>query len=132
MRQDLQPSLRGLHLQVTQNKLVFAFIQLLNGLGCTGSGIDVIAARFQYCFQGQACGWIVIDEQYGLRITEILDGQSDPELMQPVARAAAAAAAVDDDDGDGADGADETDGATEAQGAPEQAAPAGRSGAGEG
>jgi flagellar motor switch protein FliN len=29
---------------------------------------------------------VVIDEQYGLRITEILDGQSDPELMAPPAR----------------------------------------------
>ena len=27
---------------------------------------------------------VVIDEQYGLRITEILDGQPDPELPQPV------------------------------------------------
>lgn len=34
---------------------------------------------------------VVIEEQYGLRITEILDGQSDPELMQPAASAGAAA-----------------------------------------
>jgi flagellar motor switch protein FliN/FliY len=32
---------------------------------------------------------VVIDEQYGLRITEILDGQHDAELAQPAARAAA-------------------------------------------
>jgi flagellar motor switch protein FliN len=58
---------------------------------------------------------VVIDEQYGLRITEILDGQSDPELMEPGAHAAAGA------DGAGADGASE-----------EPAAPAEESGAGEG
>ncbi|MGO9321187.1 MAG: flagellar motor switch protein FliN [Solirubrobacteraceae bacterium] len=33
---------------------------------------------------------VVIDEQYGLRITEILDGQSDPELAHAVAPAPAA------------------------------------------
>ena len=32
---------------------------------------------------------VVIDEQYGLRITEILDGQPEPELVQPGAPAAA-------------------------------------------
>jgi flagellar motor switch protein FliN/FliY len=58
---------------------------------------------------------VVIDDQYGLRITEILDGQSDPELMEPGSRAAASA------DGAGADGASE-----------EPAAPAEESGAGEG
>ena len=31
---------------------------------------------------------VVIDEQYGLRITEILDGQSDAEPAQPLASAA--------------------------------------------
>ncbi len=31
---------------------------------------------------------VVIEEQYGLRITEILDGQPDPEFVEPVARAA--------------------------------------------
>jgi flagellar motor switch protein FliN len=35
---------------------------------------------------------VVIDEQYGLRITEILDGQSDSELSEPVAEADADAA----------------------------------------
>jgi flagellar motor switch protein FliN len=28
---------------------------------------------------------VVIDEQYGLRITEILDGQPDPEFVEPAA-----------------------------------------------
>jgi flagellar motor switch protein FliN/FliY len=31
---------------------------------------------------------VVIDEQYGLRITEIIDGHQDTELAQPVAVAA--------------------------------------------
>ncbi len=35
---------------------------------------------------------VVIDEQYGLRITEILDGQPDSELVQPTATAGAAQA----------------------------------------
>ena len=29
---------------------------------------------------------VVIDEQYGLRITEILDGQQEPELAEPSSR----------------------------------------------
>ncbi len=49
---------------------------------------------------------VVIDEQYGLRITEILDGQSDQEPIASVARV----------DGDGQ---------AEAQPATEQDAPAG-------
>jgi flagellar motor switch protein FliN len=44
---------------------------------------------------------VVIDEQYGLRITEILDGQPDPELIEPVARAAEAAQATDSAEGEG-------------------------------
>jgi flagellar motor switch protein FliN len=44
---------------------------------------------------------VVIDEQYGLRITEILDGQPDPELIDPVARAAEAAQATDSAEGEG-------------------------------
>jgi flagellar motor switch protein FliN len=57
---------------------------------------------------------VVIDEQYGLRITEILDGQSDTEPTQPVAPAASG------------------DGVPDAQAAPEQDTPAEESGAGEG
>lgn len=41
---------------------------------------------------------VVIDEQYGLRITEILDGQPDAELIEPVAAPAAQTAG----DGNGA------------------------------
>ncbi len=58
---------------------------------------------------------VVIDEQYGLRITEILDGQPDQELVEAdagaaagegagegeQAQAAAAAGASGDGDGDG-------------------------------
>jgi len=38
---------------------------------------------------------VVIDEQYGLRITEILDGQHDAELSQPGAGAPAADVAAE-------------------------------------
>ena len=41
---------------------------------------------------------VVIDERYGLRITEILDCQANPELMESVAQGAAAQA---DGEGDG-------------------------------
>jgi flagellar motor switch protein FliN len=58
---------------------------------------------------------VVIDEQYGLRITEILDGQSDPELTESAARAAGAA-----------------DGEPAEQGAPRQDAPEQDAGSGEG
>jgi flagellar motor switch protein FliN/FliY len=63
---------------------------------------------------------VVIEEQYGLRITEILDGQSDPELMEPAARGATAV------DGASADGINGEPAASE------QAAPTEEPGAGEG
>ncbi len=51
---------------------------------------------------------VVIDEQYGLRITEILDRESDPELAEPSAASApeemtaeAAVEAKDEADGGG-------------------------------
>jgi flagellar motor switch protein FliN/FliY len=68
---------------------------------------------------------VVIDEQYGLRITEILDRQSAPELLESGAPAASARepGAVDmaDADGAAAGGAAAGAGATpaEAAGAPE-------------
>jgi flagellar motor switch protein FliN/FliY len=42
---------------------------------------------------------VVIDEQYGLRITEILDGQQDSELVRPAAAPAAQAAGEGEDEG---------------------------------
>ncbi|MGP0102125.1 MAG: flagellar motor switch protein FliN [Solirubrobacteraceae bacterium] len=66
---------------------------------------------------------VVIDEQYGLRITEILDGQSDPasspegELAQP----AAGAAGSGDGDGDGAGQQDATPASVAAEPAAEAA-----------
>jgi flagellar motor switch protein FliN/FliY len=40
---------------------------------------------------------VVIDEQYGLRITEILDGQPEPEFAEPLAPAAAGEDAGEDE-----------------------------------
>jgi flagellar motor switch protein FliN len=54
---------------------------------------------------------VVIDERYGLRITEIIDGQADTELIEPAARAAAdGEAEVELEQGDLTEEAAATDG----------------------
>jgi flagellar motor switch protein FliN/FliY len=68
---------------------------------------------------------VVIDEQYGLRITEILDGQPDPELIEPAALAAAAEAEAEGE-------AEAEEKVVPEQAVPEQAAAADGSSAGEG
>lgn len=52
---------------------------------------------------------VVIDEQYGLRITEILDADPDAELVAAGATSAASAADNGDGDGKGARAADAQD-----------------------
>jgi flagellar motor switch protein FliN len=54
---------------------------------------------------------VVIDERYGLRITEIIDGQADTELIDPTAAAAAdGQAEVELEQGDLTEEAAATDG----------------------
>jgi flagellar motor switch protein FliN len=77
---------------------------------------------------------VVIDEQYGLRITEILDGRSDPELAEPAVGAAALADAGEasaEGEGSDAEAAVAGDAREEDQPVPEQAAATDGSDAGE-
>ena len=52
VRQNLQTRLGRLHLQVAQNKFVFAFFQFPDSFGSTGSGINVIPTGFEDRFEG--------------------------------------------------------------------------------
>jgi flagellar motor switch protein FliN len=61
---------------------------------------------------------VVIDERYGLRITEILDGQANPELMESVAQGAAAQAGGEGDGQQAGGGASVPAQAVDADGSP--------------